>query len=157
MRISIFFLWEIIFFMNIIVLDSCVNRNCKSDKDDSYEKTIIKYNNAPFIKSTEGNHMVIYYNSGRISNSNITIYGCSGKSEINYFFGLDTIVVNIVEVKYNSILIENEDPMSFDTVIQNYKINYDGIIYDKDTLIIDDFFTDFKLYVPFVICNLIEI
>jgi hypothetical protein len=139
--------------MNIIVLNSCVNRNCKSDKDDSYEKTVIKYNNVPFIKSTEGNHVVIYYNQGQISNSNITIYGCGGKSEINYFFGLDTIVVNIVEVKYNSSLTEIKDPMNYDTVTQNYKINYDGIIYDKDTLIVDNLFADFKLYVPFVICN----
>ena len=153
MRISFFFLWKIIFFINIIALNSCVNRNCKSDKDDSYEKTVIEYNNVPFIKSTEGNHVVIYYNCGQISNSNITIYGCDGKSEINFFFGLDTIVVNTVEVKYNSILTDIEDPMSFDTVIQSYKINYDGIIYDKDTLIIDDLYTDFKLYIPFVICN----
>ncbi len=95
--------------------------------------------------------MVVCYNQGRISNSKISIYGCSGKTEINYFFGLDTIVVDIVEIEYHSILTEIEDSMDFDTVLQEYKINYDGIIYDKDTLFVDDLYIDLKKYVPFVI------
>ena len=139
----------IVIFAFTAFINSCVYSSFKTEKNH-FKDTIIEYDNSAFIQSSEGNHIIIYYKEGHIETSRISIYGCSGQTEINYCFEPDTVKVKIIEATYQQSLSEENETISVDTIsVKTYNMNYEGMIYGDDTLVFDVFFLDFKKNVSF--------